>query len=159
MFQTADVEINACPAGDLSILVSNRNALGQYGVVLAVGPEEPVLPIPGAPRSHALAPRLHGRRGLGRMQQPPPADARALFLCQPQEAKKRLAGVGVSSLGVTYPYAVINRFADRAVQALALSQGRFGQFLRGDVDQHTGQQYRLAVGIEVHFAAPGYPAR
>ena len=134
MFQAADIQVDAGPASDLAVVVANRHALGQYRVILAVGPAHAVVSIPVAAAANAFAPRFGGCRQVIRMQHLHPSGARALLLRQPEQAQELLAGIGVAALRIANPYAVVDRLADRAIQLLALAQCLLGQLLGGHVD-------------------------
>ena len=119
VLEAADVEIDAGPALDAAGFVADRHALREDGVVFAVDAQHAVLAIPVAAGARAFLPRGHGLLEVVGMQDLAPAVVRGLLLRQADEPQERIAGVDVAALGVADPDAVVDGFADGAVQLLA----------------------------------------
>ena len=118
--EPADVEIDACPTNKLSLFVAYRNAARQDRVPLSIHPTETVLDVPFSASAYAFLPGSNSPLGIFWMEHISPPELRALVLRKPHELQERFACVGISSVPVTHPDAVVDRLANGTVQAFAV---------------------------------------
>ena len=78
--QSADVEVDARPAGYKPIVGFDGHALRQDGMILAILAAQPMFAVPGFSAAHAFLPCRHRVRGIILVHEVAPAEVRILFL-------------------------------------------------------------------------------
>ena len=120
VLQAADVEIDARPSLDAAGLVADGHALREDRVVFAVDSHDAVLAVPRAAGARGFLPRGHRVLDVVGVEDAAPAVIRRLLHREADEFEERIAGVDAAPVGVGHPHAIVDGFADGAVELFAV---------------------------------------